>query len=110
MNEQIKKTAIEYFSKYFEQNYSGTVVFSDPRWHAPKVFRAALWALKQAEKDNKADAADEIERLQRQVATLSSELAKWVTEAQRSKDSAQETCARPDECESAGHCNRGESG
>lgn len=91
MNEQIKKTAIEYFSKYFEQNYSGTVVFSDPRWHAPKVFRAALWALKQAEKDNKADAADEIERLQRQVATLSSELAKWVTEAQRSKDSAQET-------------------
>jgi hypothetical protein len=54
MTEQVpskEKVALEYFSAYFEQNYYGTVVFSDPRWHAPKVFRAAMWALQQAEKD-----------------------------------------------------------
>jgi hypothetical protein len=54
MTEQVpskEQVALEYFSAYFEQNYYGTVVFSDPRWHAPKVFRAAMWALQQAEKD-----------------------------------------------------------
>lgn len=49
--EAIEKAALEYFSAYFANNYYGTVVFADPRWHAPKVFRAALWALKQAQKD-----------------------------------------------------------
>lgn len=51
MNEQIEKAAIEYFSAYFAQNYYGTVVFSDPRWHAPRIFRAAKWAIQQATKD-----------------------------------------------------------
>ena len=48
MNEQIEKAAIEYFTEYFAQNYYGTVVFSDPRWHAPRIFRAAKWAIQQA--------------------------------------------------------------
>lgn len=47
----IQKSAEEYFAGYFETNYYGTVVFSDPLWHAPRVFRAALWALQQAKKD-----------------------------------------------------------
>lgn len=71
-----EKVALEYFSAYFEQNYYGTVVFSDPRWHAPKVFRAAMWALQQADKDagdpiveaiHKARENKEIARLQREV-------------------------------------------
>jgi hypothetical protein len=49
--EAIEKAALEYFTSYFENNYHGTVVFSDPRWHAPKIFRAVKWAMKQAEKD-----------------------------------------------------------
>lgn len=49
--EALRKSAEEYFAAYFENNYYGTVVFSDPRWHAPRVFRAALWALQQAKKD-----------------------------------------------------------
>lgn len=49
--EALRKTAEEYFTAYFANNYHGTVVFHDPAWHAPRVFRAALWALQQAKKD-----------------------------------------------------------
>lgn len=39
----------ERFSEYFVKNYPGpdTVIF-DPRWHAPKIYRAALTAYRAA--------------------------------------------------------------
>lgn len=48
----IEAAALEYFTAYFENNYPGpNTVIGNPRWHAPKIFRAAQRALKQAEKD-----------------------------------------------------------
>ncbi|WP_421357839.1 Lar family restriction alleviation protein [Agrobacterium rosae] len=43
------KEAEASFTEYFVRNYPGpdTVIY-DPRWHAPKIFRAAAYALKNA--------------------------------------------------------------
>jgi hypothetical protein len=39
--------ALAKFTEWFVQNYPGpTTIISDPRWHAPKVFRAAEYALR----------------------------------------------------------------
>lgn len=47
-----ERDALEYFTEYFVQNYPGpNTIISNPRWHAPKIFRAAVWALSQAKKD-----------------------------------------------------------
>lgn len=38
--------ALETFAAYFVQNYPGPhTIISDPNWHAPKIFRAALYAI-----------------------------------------------------------------
>lgn len=41
--------AYEQFAQYFEQNYSGDVVFTNPRWHAEKLWRVAKRLLAAAE-------------------------------------------------------------
>lgn len=39
--------ALANFTEYFVKNYSGpNTIIHDPRWHAPKLFRAALHAIK----------------------------------------------------------------
>jgi hypothetical protein len=49
VEKKIEKEALEYFSEYFRQNYPGpNTIIHNPNWHAPKIFRAAQWALKQA--------------------------------------------------------------
>ena len=37
------------FEEYFVKNYPGpNTIISDPKWHAPKIFRAAQYAIEQA--------------------------------------------------------------
>jgi len=51
-DEKVRARALEYFTRYFEDNYPGpSTIIHNPRWHAPKIFRAAEWALLQAAKD-----------------------------------------------------------
>jgi hypothetical protein len=41
--EERRTKALELFTKYFVENYPGPhTVISDPKWHAPKIFRAAI--------------------------------------------------------------------
>ena len=41
-----EKASLEEFTAYFVQNYPGPhTIISDPKWHAPKIFRAAQRAL-----------------------------------------------------------------
>lgn len=48
----VERAALEYFTEYFVQNYPGpNTVICNPRWHAPKIFKACQWALSQAKKD-----------------------------------------------------------
>ena len=48
----VEAAALEYFTAYFVQNYPGpTTIIANPKWHAPKVFQAATWAMKQAHSD-----------------------------------------------------------
>lgn len=50
--EKVRAKALEYFTSYFVNNYPGpNTIISDPRWHAPKIFRGMEWALKQAASD-----------------------------------------------------------
>lgn len=45
-----RKSAQELFTEYFVTNYPGPrTIISDPNWHAPRIFRAACYALKSAE-------------------------------------------------------------
>lgn len=38
--------ALARFTEYFVRNYPGPhTVIGDPKWHAPRIFRAALYAL-----------------------------------------------------------------
>jgi hypothetical protein len=38
--------ALAHFTEYFVRNYPGpNTIISDPNWHAPKIFRAAQYAL-----------------------------------------------------------------
>lgn len=42
-----RTAALATFTEYFVRNYPGpTTIISDPTWHAPKIFRAALHAIK----------------------------------------------------------------
>lgn len=42
--------ALHDFTEYFAKNYpQGTEIY-DPTWHAPKIFRNALWHIEQAQK------------------------------------------------------------
>jgi hypothetical protein len=46
-----RDAAQDEFTHYFVTNYPGPrTVISDPHWHAPKIFRAALRAIEQAKK------------------------------------------------------------
>lgn len=41
-----RTAALATFSEYFVRNYPGpNTIISDPNWHAPKIFRAALHAI-----------------------------------------------------------------
>lgn len=41
--------ALALFTEYFVKNYPGPqTIISDPNWHAPRIFRAAKYALKAA--------------------------------------------------------------
>lgn len=40
----LDEKALEYFREYVERNYQRGVILSDPQWHAPRWFRAALHA------------------------------------------------------------------
>lgn len=41
--------ALHYFEEYFVKNYPGPeTIIHDPKWHAPKIFRAALYAIRAA--------------------------------------------------------------
>ena len=42
MSDTPKDTGLAEFTEYFVTNYPGPdTIISDPRWHAPKIFRAA---------------------------------------------------------------------
>lgn len=46
--DQYKKAAV-LFDEYFTQNYPGpSTIIGDPHWHAPKILRAAMWAIEDA--------------------------------------------------------------
>lgn len=46
-SESDRKAALAEFEAYFVQNYPGPdTIISNPKWHAPKIFRAAERALK----------------------------------------------------------------
>lgn len=52
------KTPLEVFTEYFIENYPGpNTVITDPRWHAPKIFRAAQAAI-EGPKTNGAEAVE----------------------------------------------------
>ncbi len=41
--------ALEHFSEYFRTNYPGPdTIIGKPDWHSPKIFRAAMYAIKAA--------------------------------------------------------------
>ena len=41
-----RTAALATFSEYFVKNYPGpNTIISDPNWHAPRIFRAALHAI-----------------------------------------------------------------
>jgi hypothetical protein len=41
--------ALKEFDEYFAQNYPGpNTIISNPHWHAPKILRAAEFAIEQA--------------------------------------------------------------
>lgn len=41
--------ALKEFGEYFAKNYPGPhTIIGDPHWHAPKILRAAEWAIEQA--------------------------------------------------------------
>jgi hypothetical protein len=41
--------ALKEFDEYFAKNYPGPdTVICDPHWHAPRILRAAEWAIEQA--------------------------------------------------------------
>lgn len=41
-----KEDALQEFTDWFVHNYPGPdTIISDPKWHAPKVFRQVLWAI-----------------------------------------------------------------
>lgn len=41
-----RTAALATFAEYFVRNYPGPhTIISDPNWHAPKIFRAALHAI-----------------------------------------------------------------
>ena len=41
-----RTAALATFSDYFVRNYPGpNTIIGDPNWHAPKIFRAALYAI-----------------------------------------------------------------
>jgi len=41
--------ALQAFDKWFAENYPGPrTIISDPHWHSPKIFRAALSAYQDA--------------------------------------------------------------
>lgn len=43
---QSSDAALDEFTRYFVKNYPGPdTIIHDPRWHAPKIFRAVLHAL-----------------------------------------------------------------
>lgn len=43
--------ALHDFTEYFVKNYPGPdTIICDPKWHAPKLFRNALWHIEQAQK------------------------------------------------------------
>ncbi len=43
--------ALHDFTEYFVKNYPGPdTIICDPTWHAPKLFRNALWHIEQAQK------------------------------------------------------------
>jgi hypothetical protein len=51
-SEAIQSTAegaLERFIQFFVQNYPSLTIISDPYWHAPRIFRAALAAQGDAE-------------------------------------------------------------
>lgn len=42
-----EQRALTAFTEYFVRNYPGPdTIIHDPRWHAPKIFRAAMAAMK----------------------------------------------------------------
>jgi hypothetical protein len=44
-----QEKALATFTEYFVKNYPGPrTIIGDPNWHAPKIFRAAEFALKDA--------------------------------------------------------------
>jgi hypothetical protein len=47
-----RTAALATFSEYFVRNYPGPhTIIGDPNWHAPKIFRAALFAIEDAQTD-----------------------------------------------------------
>jgi hypothetical protein len=59
----MSEKALEQFTEYFVRNYPGpdTVIF-DPKWHAQKIFRAALSALTNTSGDDEAPVACEVKK------------------------------------------------
>jgi hypothetical protein len=46
---KLEAKALEAFTEYFVRNYPGPdTIIGNPQWHAPKIFRAALYAIDQA--------------------------------------------------------------
>lgn len=46
-----EERAQEIFLEYFQRNYPGPhTIISDPLWHGPRIFRALIYSLEQAER------------------------------------------------------------
>lgn len=47
----IEDAGLEEFTEYFSKNYSGpNTIIHNPKWHAPKIYRAAISAYKRSQK------------------------------------------------------------
>ncbi len=55
--------ALEIFTEYFVRNYPGPhTIIGDPKWHAPKIFRAALYAIELERERGTQQVVDELRR------------------------------------------------
>ena len=61
--QQLPPDALQRFTEWFVENYPGpTTIISDPKWHAPKVFRAAERALRAGVAQPESEAVEERDR------------------------------------------------
>lgn len=50
LDKEAEARALQTFLDYFLKNYPPDCILHKPEWHAPKIFRAALYAIEQERK------------------------------------------------------------